>query len=180
MKIETIYFLERVNKGNFEHMELSATAKVDEGEDAVTAMVALKNLIHVALTNKVAEMKLPVEPKVETPVVVAEVKEEKPKQTRTRKPKEEAKIEDTKVEVVEEVKETPKKEKKSSYTPYGQENKAVLQAYLTKKYAEAWKNCKPRNEIIDFTGKLQGKDFLDDKGNIIPSFLELIHEFFGA
>lgn len=182
MKIETIYFLERLNVGNYSHLEMSATAKVEDGEDAITAMLALKTLVNAALNNKVQELKVEkptVEDKVETPVV-EDVKEEKPKQTRTRKAKEEVKVEEVvpATPVVEEVKETPKA-KKSKITPYGAENKAVLQAYLTKKYAESWKTAKARNEIIDFTSKLPGKDFLDEDGNIVESFLNEIHAFFG-
>jgi hypothetical protein len=175
MKIETIYFLERVNKGNYEHIEMSATAKVEDGEDPIAAMLNLKHLINSALTGKVNQAIV----KEETPVaVVEEVKEDKPKQTRTRKAKEEVKVEEVKTEVVEEVKETPKA-KKSKLTSYGADNKAVLQAYLTSKYAESWKSSKPRNEILEFTSKLPGMDFLDEEGNIVPSFLEHIHGFFG-
>lgn len=182
MKVETIYFLERVNKGNYEHMELSATAKVEDGEDAVSAMLTLKTLVNAALTGKIAEMTATLTPVAELKeaVIPEEVKEEKPKQTRTRKAKEEVKAEEvpTVDEVATaEVKELPKKKVKLS--PYSAENKAVLQAYLTKKYGEAWKTFRPKPEIIEFTSKLPGMDFLDEEGNIIESFLNHINGFFG-
>jgi hypothetical protein len=179
MKIETIYFLERVNKGNYENFEMSATAKVEDGEDAMTAMLALKTLVNAALISKVADMQATVTP-VTAPkeeVVAKEVKENKPKQTRTRKAKEEVVAAPVEA-VVEEVKETPKA-KKSKIAPYGADNKAVLQSYLTQKYGEAWKTHRPRNEIIDFTSKLPGMEFLDEDGNIVESFIKHISSFFG-
>lgn len=205
MKIETIYFLERVNKGNYEHCELSATAKVEDGEDAKTAMLALKTLVNAALVGKVADMQATVTPVTASKdaalaamAMVAgpkdnwfvdklgerrfhtlkEVKEEKPKQTRTRKAKEEVVPAPVVEAVVEEVKEAPKA-KKSKIAPYGADNKAVLQSYLTQKYGEAWKTCKSRDEIIAFTSKLPGRDFLDEEGNIVESFIKHISSFFG-
>ena len=85
MKIETIYYLERVNKGNYEHFEMSATAKVEDGEDAMTAMLSLKTVVNTSLNYKVSEIMNPKE---------VEVKEEIKKEARElRKLKEELKKE---------------------------------------------------------------------------------------
>lgn len=186
MKVETIYFLERVNKGNYEHYEMSATAKVEENEDAITAMLALKTLVNAALNNKVSELKTETVEVKEAEVVKEEVvvKEEPKKVTKPKAkkevvaaPKEEVVADVVQEEVVEVKKE--EKVKPAKTTAYSAENKGVLQTYLTSKYAESWKTSRPRNEIIDFTSKLPGMAFLDDKGNILPEFLDHIHAFFG-
>jgi hypothetical protein len=182
MKITELKYTERLNTGSYQFAELTATAAIGEEDDINSSILTLKTFVNNSLKGEISKVEVKEEVKTETPVAIEEVKEakeEKPKQTRTRKAKEEVKaVEEVKTEVVEEVKETPKT-KKSKITPYGAENKAVLQAYLTKKYGEAWKNCRPRNEIIDFTSKLPGKEFLDEEGNIVESFLNEIHSFFG-
>lgn len=185
MKIKELKLNALINVGPYSHVTMDITAEVSEGEDTLTILENFKSRVQMIMNGEpVGQNKAIVsETEVESVGASANVKvpvavEEKPKQNRNRKPKEEVKVGEVKAEVVEEVKETPKPNK-SKITPYGADNKAVLQAYLTKKYAEAWKSIKPRNEIIEFTSKLPGMDFLDEDGNIVPSFLEHIHSFFG-
>lgn len=158
MKVETITFLERKNLGNYEHIELSASAKLEEGEEALTAMLALKTLVSTALTAKAEEVK-PVEVKPEEP----KVEEVKEKKTRAKKEK----------PVVEEVKE----EAPVSAIPYDRNVEAhrqMLSAYLTKEHP-TWKT---KEGIKEFSASLVGKDFLDFEGMIVESFKKLVSEFF--
>lgn len=41
MKIETITVMQRKNLGNYEHIEISASAKVEENENANQSMLTL-------------------------------------------------------------------------------------------------------------------------------------------
>lgn len=194
MKITEIKYTERLNTGSYQFAELTATAAIEEGEEATTAILTLKTFVQSSLKGEIVKLEEQIKEKKEevaklseefaTEKVVVpvetkeEVKEEKPKRTRKSKVEEVKEEKPTPDEVtMAMLKESPKK--KSKITHYGAENKAVLQAYLTKKYAESWKTCKARNEIIDFTSKLVGRDFLDEEGNIVPSFLDHIHSFFG-
>jgi hypothetical protein len=162
MKVETITFLERLNTGNYCHLELSATAKLEEDEEALTAMLALKTLVSTALTAKAEEVK-PVEVKTEEPKV-EEVKVEEVKEKKTRAKKEKP---------VEEIKEEVKK----PGVPYDRNietHRQMLSGYLTKEHP-TWKT---KEGIKEFSASLAGKEFLDDEGMILESFKKLVSEFF--
>lgn len=176
MKIETITVMQRKNLGNYEHIEISASARVEEGEEALTAMMSLKTFVVAALEGKAEEVKAPA-PVVEQPVAeLPPVIEEVPEVKKERKPR--AK----KAEVVEEVPAVPevKKEKLVAYDSTISEHKSIFAGYLSKKYENAWKTVKPAEEIKAFTASLNGKDFLNTDGKIVESFLDLVHGFFGA
>jgi hypothetical protein len=176
MKIDTITVTERKNKGNYEHIEISASAKVEEGENAMSAMLALKTFVETALMSNV-----PIPPEE---VVKEEVKEEKSK--KEKKPKKE-KVEEVKVEAEsapeetpeESAKKTPPKSKVVLYSSDIKEHKSIFGGYLAKKYNDAWKTVAPKEDIQKFTSSLNGKEFLDDNGQIVESFLDLVHGFFG-
>jgi len=186
MKIETIYFLERKNNGNYTHEELSATAKIEDGEDAIAAMVTLKNLVHDALYGTLNKPIIISEAKAEvrnTPPEVEKVEAEiaaipvKAKRNVTKKEKsEEIAVEAVIPEVIVEKVKPSKVTKYSSVIP---EHKSIFGGYLAKKYQDTWKTKAPVEEIKSFTASLNGQDFIDDKGTIVPTFLELIHTFFG-
>jgi hypothetical protein len=184
MKIETIYVLERMNKGNYEHIEMSATAKIEEGEDALTSMFTLKTLVNAALVGKLEEIKAEKVPtqspvtydeETHTNLPVEEVKEKKEKKAKTTK------------KVVEEVPvqaEVPLVEEKPKkgivlYDSNVKEHKSLFGGYLTKKYQDAWKTAKPAAEIKEFTSSLNGKEFIDSEGKFVSSFLDQVHAFFG-
>ena len=176
MKFETVTVTQRKNIGNYEHIEITTTAKIEDGEDFVSVAMTARTYVDAILNMPLGT----VEEKKE-PVVADEPKVKKEK--KSKKVKEEvATVEEEtpKAEVVEEVREEPKVKAKSKATPYSADNKHILQSYLTQKYGEAWKSVKPRHEIVEFTSKLPGQDFLDEEGNILPTFLEHIHSFFGA
>lgn len=173
MKIETISVMQRKNLGNYEHIEIAATAKVEEGEEAFSAMLSLKTLIQAALEAKANERVQKVEEGVkEEPVVQEPVKEKK---TRAKKEKP--------VEVQQEVPPVIEPETKVTLIAYDStntEHKSILAGYLSKKYDTAWKTVAPAEEIKKFTASLNGQPFLDDTGAIVPVFIEQIHTFFGA
>lgn len=186
MKITTIKYMERKNLGNYEHEELSAEAIIGETDDYVASMLTLKDLVHNTLHGTLNKPII----KEEVKEVVAEVvKEEKPKAVRAKKSavviQEQASTEQVVVNATspstDEVEEV-KKEKPKKVTKYSSdipEHKSIFGAYLAKKYGDAWKTAKPVAEIKAFTASLNGKDFLDDVGTVVPSFIELVHGFFG-
>ena len=183
MKIETIYVLERKNLGNYEHIEMSATARLEDNEDPSTAMLKLKEAVHNAL-NDVHTIRpaSEVKPAAEAPVVEKVEAEPVDKPKRGRKPKEEKK-EEAPVEAapqVEEVKPEPKKVSAIVYDSNIPEHKSIFGGYLAKKYGNAWKTMHPVEEIKAFTASLNGEEFIDANGHIVESFLELVHGFFGA
>lgn len=183
MKIETIYFLERKNNGNYEHTELSATAKIEEGENAIAAMIKLKDLVHDALYGT---LNTPIiKEEVKTEVITAEavkepVKEKKPKKKEVIK--EEIAVipvNDEKSNIPDVIVEKIKPSKVVKYSSAIPEHKSIFGGYLAKSYGEAWKTASPVEEIKKFTSSLNGQDFLNDSGTMVPTFLELVHTFFG-
>jgi hypothetical protein len=166
MKIKTITYIERKNLGNYEYAELSSVAELSEGEDEVTAVEKL--IAYVQASLKVETAKTPITGEVlPEPVVEAPVKEKKPKAKKEK--------------VVEApVVEAPKKEKLVVYDSTIAEHKSIFGGYLAKKYDTSWKTSHPADEIKSFTASLNGKDFLDNDGKIVESFLNLVHGFFGA
>ena len=84
MKITTITYMERKNKGNYEHEEISASANVDDGESFTDAMTSLKNAVHSILHGILIEV-----PKAEEIIPEVTVPAVKEKKTRAKKEKEE-------------------------------------------------------------------------------------------
>lgn len=163
MNIKTITYIQRKNFGNFEFAELTATAELKENENEVVAVEKLMSYVQSSLNKEVKAIE-------EAPAVVEEapVKEKK---TRVKKEKVE--------ETVEEVKEAPKKGL-ITYDSSIVEHKSILGGYLLKKYDNSWKTSHPAEQIKAFTSSLNGKEFIDSEGHIAESFLNLVHEFFGA
>jgi hypothetical protein len=176
MIIGTISYLERKNLGNYEHIEMSANAVLDEGENFDVAMAELRSKIHNALNEKAVEMK-------ETPKT-EEVKEEKKKVS---KKKETVKVEAPKEEtievkeevvaevVVEEVK--PKAPKLLAYDRTKKEHTDMLASYLNTTFGATWKT---NPNLKDISSGLSGKDFLDDSGLIVESFKAILQGHFGT
>lgn len=180
MKIETIYFLERKNLGGYEHTEMSATARIDDGENPITAMLTLKDLVHNTLHGTLNKP-------ISKEEVAQEVESEKPKAKRNAKTTKAIDSTTPEKEIVipeeaEVVTEAPKK-KATKITKYSSdipEHKSIFGAYLAKKYGDTWKTVKPVADIKAFTASLNGNEFLDDVGTVVPSFIDLVHGFFGA
>lgn len=179
MKIRSITFTQRFNMGNYEHIEISAVAEVEEQEAADVAMQSLKTFVQTALNKKVEEKTAP-----------AQVEEVKPEPV-VEAPKKEKKAKKEKVPAVIAPSELPPVEPEGFvsepvaknvvvYNSNLAEHKSIFGGYLAKKYDNAWKTAKPVEEIKAFTASLNGKQFLDNDGKIVDSFLELVHGFFGA
>lgn len=165
MKIKTITYTERKVLAQYEYAELTSVAELADGEDEADAVIKLMAYVTASLNKEIT--KAVEAPVVETPVVVEEPKKEK-------KPK--AKKE----KVVEAPVEEPIGKNVVIYNSNLQEHKSIFGGYLTKKYENSWKTSHPADEIKSFTASLNGKHFLDNDGKIVESFLNLVHEFFGA
>jgi hypothetical protein len=178
MKITELKYTERKNLGNYEHAELSATALLEDGEDLASAFYTLKQYVELALCNElIKHSQKQEEVVVPEPVVEAPVKEKK---TKAKKEKVvEAPVSDETSNIPAIPEEKPAKPA-VVYNSTIAEHKSIFGGYLTKKYENSWKTSHPADEIKSFTASLNGKDFLDNDGKIVESFLNLVHGFFGA
>jgi hypothetical protein len=208
MKIETIFVMERKNLGNYEHIEMSATAKVEDGEDAYSAMLSLKSVISMAIVAKLATVTVDREAlkfaSEATPGAKEAIKE-LVKETIAPKARAKRNVAKDIVEVGQKdlgeqtqdtskdglgqtvqndvspsKEEKPKATKITKYDSNVPEHKSIFGAYLAKNYGDTWKTKAPVADIKAFTASLNGKDFLDDKGSMVESFLGLVNGFFGA
>jgi hypothetical protein len=176
MKITELKYTERKNMGNYEHAELSATALVEDGEDINAAVLTLKTYVSYALNGEISKIEVIEEVKPE-PVVEAPVKEKKTKA------KKEKVVEAPVSDETSNIPAIPEEKPAKPAVPYNSaiaEHKSIFGGYLTKKYENSWKTSHPADEIKSFTASLNGKDFLDNDGKIVESFLNLVHGFFGA
>ena len=168
MKITTITYMERKNKGNYEHEEISASANVDDGESFALAMASLKNAVHSVLHGIVIES-----PKAEeiTPEVTAPAVKEK----KTRAKKEI--VEEVTVEaVIPEIKAEPVGKNVVIYNRDLDTHRQLLSSYLNKNFP-AWKTTEG---VKEFSISLAGKHFLNDDGAVVESFAKLLSDFFNA
>ena len=191
MKIRSITFTQRFNMGNYEHIEISAVAEVEEQESADSAMQALKTFVQTALNKKVEEKNGKANEELPTSSSndvgdskEAQTEEKNTPDKKTKKAKKEkstpiAPSELPPVEPEGFVSE-PVGKNVVVYNSNLAEHKSIFGGYLAKKYDNAWKTAKPVEEIKAFTASLNGKEFLDNDGKIVDSFLDLVHGFFGA
>jgi hypothetical protein len=181
MKITTITYMERKNKGNYEHEEISASANVDDGESFALAMASLKNAVHSVLHGIAIEL-----PKAEVRNTPAEPKEENVEVIAAIPVK--AKRNATKKEKSEEITAIPVSDKKSNIpeAPVGKNvviynrdldtHRQLLSSYLNKNHP-SWKTTEG---VKDFSMGLVGKHFLNDDGAVVESFAKLLSDFFNA
>ena len=163
MKINTISFMQRKNLGNYEHAEASISAQLDEGEDTALAMLKLQKFIQDSLNGDLTA-KEDVKP---TPVV-PEIKEEV---------KEEVVVETPKKKKASKTKEVQVEAPKSNLVAYDrniENHKQLLSSYLTKNFPD-WKT---KEGVREFSASLVGKDYLDESGNIVESFKQVLSGFF--
>lgn len=166
MKIESISVTKRKNLGGYEHLEISASAKVEENEKPNSAMIALVAYVEESLNGKPVN-----EYNTEIPPVIEEVKEvevstDSPsvseKKTRAKKVKEEKVVVETPV---------------ASFIKYNRDidaHKQILSGYLNSTHP-TWKSVPT---IKEFSASLVGADFLDEDGVIIDSFKKTLNDFF--
>ena len=168
MKITTITYMERKNKGNYEHEEISASANVDDGESFALAMASLKNAVHSVLHGIVIEL-----PKAEE--IIPEVTAPAVKEKKTRAKKEI--VEEVTVEaVIPEIKAEPVGKNVVIYNRDLDTHRQLLSSYLNKNFP-AWKTTEG---VKEFSISLAGKHFLNDDGAVVESFAKLLSDFFNA
>lgn len=168
MKITTITYMERKNKGNYEHEEISASANVDDGESFALAMASLKNAVHSILHGIVIEL-----PKAEE--IIPEVTAPAVKEKKTRAKKEI--VEEVTVEaVIPEIKAAPVGKNVVIYNRDLDTHRQLLSSYLNKNFP----NWKTTEGVKEFSISLAGKHFLNDDGAVVESFAKLLSDFFNA
>jgi uncharacterized membrane-anchored protein YjiN (DUF445 family) len=175
MKITTITYMERKNKGNYEHEELSASANVDDGENSTFAMLTLKDAVHNALYGTVNKEIIAEEiiPEVTAPAV-------KEKKTRAKKEI----VEEVTVEaVIPEIKKSTYKfvdsVSEAPSLPYNRDldtHRQLLSSFLNKNHP-SWKTTEG---VKEFSMGLVGKPFLNADGAVVESFAKLLSDFFNA
>jgi hypothetical protein len=141
-------------------MELTVSARLEEKDNALTAIAHLKNMV-LAGFDVEAESAIVKEEHVPQPPVeevVAEVTPEEPK-----KPK-----------AVKKVKEKVVEEKVVPYDRNIDAHRQFLSSYLTQAHPE-WKTTEG---VKEFSLSLIGKPFLDESGHIVESFKKVLSDFF--
>jgi hypothetical protein len=184
MKITTITYMERKNKGNYEHEEISASANVDDGESFAIAMASLKNAVHSVLHGIVIELPKAEEIQAKADVFdkiqdginkMHEVTAPAVKEKKTRAKKEI--VEEVTVEaVIPEIKEAPVGKNVVIYNRDLDTHRQLLSSYLNKNFP-AWKTTEG---VKEFSISLAGKHFLNDDGAVVESFAKLLSDFFNA
>jgi hypothetical protein len=203
MKIDTIGYTEKFNKGNYESVEVSFNAALSEGESAVDALHTLKNLAHnfFHTMNQPQGKNVPTDDKRTLEQIKAEetAKVESPKAEETKKAapsrrkkaevKEEPKHEVQDGQEVPPVIPTPAAEEMEEVeSPFQVPKGAVMYdltikdhrdrfaAYLTKTYP-TWKT-KGKEFLLAMSNELSGKAFEDGKGVMLDSFKNIISGYF--
>lgn len=175
MKFETITVMQRKNLGNYEHLEITTTVTLEEGEDFVASAMTARTYVEAVLNMPLDDIKKKEEPKevVKEEEAVAEA------------PKKEKKTKAKKADTLESGQEVPpvieeKKAPKAKNVVYNrtiEAHKNLLSAHLGNNFP-GWKAAKPIDAIKAFTASLEGKEFLDEQGNVVDSFNDLLKEFF--
>jgi hypothetical protein len=160
MITETITFTQRKNLGNYEHMELTVSARLEEKDNALEAIAHLKFMVLLGLDIEAKSAIVKEEHLLQLSVeeVVAEVTPEEPK-----KPKATKKVKEKVVE-----------EKVIPYDRNIDAHRQFLSSYLTQTHPE-WKTTEG---VKEFSLSLIGKPFLDDSGHIVESFKKVLSDFF--
>ena len=206
MKIDTIGYTEKFNKGNYESVEVSFNAALGEGESAVDALHTLKSLAHnffrtmnpQAPQNCLATMD---SSHVESPKPDKDAKVESPKAEETKKaaPSRRGKKTELKEEVKHEVQdgqEVPpvipteaQDEMEEVESPFQSPKDAVMYdlkvkdhrdrfaAYLNKAFPN-WKTALPKEKLLAMSQELSGKAFEDSKGVMLESFKNIVSGYF--
>mgnify|MGYP001376863270 CR=1 FL=1 len=189
MQVLTIEYAYRKNLGNYEHEEVKLSASLESGDNVQESIANLKLLAFCSLQPVVN--KQPEQPKLEeaiTPTQQTEIlndnesKDNSKKKSSKKGNKKSSEESSEKSEVIEasdilEQVLEPKKFKKSEFAPYSRDNvhhKAMLTSYLNSSFP----NWQKKEGIKDFSISLEGKDYVDSKGNIVDSFKALFIEFF--
>lgn len=192
MKIKTITYTERKVLAQYEYAELTSVAELADGEDEADAVIKLMAYVTASLNkeiNKLSEEKTNGKVSGECNDNSSndggnsqeeQIKKEDKVDKKTKKRTEKKGTSTTDKSIVgSEIAQSIDKNV-VIYNSNLAEHKSIFGGYLTKKYENSWKTSHPADEIKSFTASLNGKHFLDNDGKIVESFLNLVHEFFGA
>lgn len=177
MRVTEISYVRRKNLGSYEYEELSMSAVIEEGENTSEEVDKLKNEVLSALgivtaptpepvkETKVKEEKPKVkkEPKQEIPPVIEKEEEETPEPPKLPETKE---------------KKAPKKEKVVEPTPYDRDKQTHkdLFANLLNTSFPGWSTDKAAiGRAKHASLAMVGEDFLNEKGEILPTFKEAVN-----
>ena len=187
--ITEISYLRRVNLGNYEHTEISATSVVNEGQDPdkigealkqqVEKLLGLRDSVDFSLVEEVTEdgnLKMKdgsVKEVTENTEIVHEEKKEEPKEEE--KPKT-TKKKATKKKVSKK-KEEPKGPVPSvKYDRTKQEHKDEMAKALNQHVAK-WKTTdEGKKKARELSEKLVGEYIFDSEGNIVDSFIQAVKD----
>lgn len=172
MKVTEAKYVKRINLSNYEHEEISLTSALDEDDVAAQVIEELKAIVCSGAPAAAPEELPEKSPKgkgkkaKKEEEVVPEVAEE-----------EEQATEETEEEVVEEEEEekpAPKKGKKKG-SPYSRANEThkVLFTETLKEINPKWnKSDAGKAKAKKASMEMDGEDFLDAEGEILPSFVK--------
>ena len=171
--VKEITYSRRVNLGNYEHQDTSATVVPAEGQDPFECLAEVQALVNgekiekqeaATETPKKAKKSKAPEEKVQEPVVEKDPEPE---------------VSEPVAEEKEEVKETPKKKLKVKLTPYDRSNqlhKTFFGEILDSKFPN-WKVDKDlKAKAVKASSDLSGQDMLDAEGIIVPEFKEKVYK----
>jgi hypothetical protein len=176
MKVETISYVRRVNLGDYNHEEVSATARI-EGEEIVGAILELKNKVYLALglldysaeQTQVPAVIVP-EP-ADIPPAIPEEAKAAPKKRAPRKAKEE-------VEEVKVVEEAPAKKESKAVTAYNRSLEAhkVLFVELVTQIKPDWRATDASKALVkQLSLDMEGYPMMDNKtGKILADFEQAV------
>ena len=187
--ITEITYMRRVNLGNYEHTEISATSVVNEGQDPdnigealkqqVEKLLGLRDSVDFSLVEEVTEdgnFKMKdgsVKEVSENTEVVHEDKKEEPK--------EEEKPKATKKKVTKKKASKKKEEPKGpvpsvKYDRSKQEHKDEMAKALNQHVAK-WKTTdEGKKKARELSEKLVGEYLFDSEGNVVSSFIEAVKD----
>lgn len=182
MEIKTMEYLRRKNIGNYEHEELKVSGVLEDGESSLEGFESLKYFVLKCLDIKEEDrnqLALPIK-QIEEKAVKSVKKHEEVVSDNN---KLEEKIED-KAEKKKGAKKASKPEtvpakkpiKETSYDRSLNTHKNLLGLFLDKSYPK-WREAESLNKAIEASKSLNGKPFLDEAGEILPSFKESFSQF---
>lgn len=205
MKIDTIGYTEKFNKGNYESVEVSFNAALAEGESAVDALHTLKNLAHnfFHTMNQPQGKNVPTDDKRTVEQIKAEetAKAESPKAEETKKAApsrrgKKAEVKEGPKHEVQDGQEVPPviptpaaEEMEEVESPFQAPKDAIMYdlkikdhrdrfaAYLNKAYPN-WKTALPKEKLLAMSQELSGKAFEDSKGVMLESFKNIVSGYF--
>ncbi len=175
MSITLIKYGITKNLGNYESERIDAEYQVGEGQCAMEAMIELKAFVNSGVVPS---------PKKEEPKKEEEVKEEPKKEEEVKEePKKEEpkkttkkKVEPKKEEVKEEPKKTTKKPKEIPYSRKEKTHKAILATVLGDKFPTWKQDAELKARALETSQALEGVPVMDNKGTMLPSFLDKVVE----